>query len=164
MKLLWGNGKFLEKTVVRIKHCLCFFLVPFLLLLVWGTLLVGGPLLQSWLLRNDVFDGVSCRLHLASVGYKELSESVEPFIFGPSTYCYLVRLGNQWEPPDGVRLITDTGECKYLLGLSTRHSGEYFSPSHTLCYQTTFRNGESRGEIKIVYAKERFLMWIHVSI
>ena len=164
VKLLWGNGKFLEKTVVRIKHCLWFFLVPFFLLLAWSTLLVGGPLVQSWLLKNDIFYRVSSHLHLASVGYEELSESVDPFIFGPSTYCYLVRLENRWEPPDGVRLITDPEECKYLLGLSIRHSSEYFSPSHTLCYRSTCRNGESQGEIEIVYDKERLLMWMHVLI
>lgn len=147
---------------MRIKHCRWFFLMPFILCLALSTLLVGGPLLQSWLLRNNVFDKVSCHLHLASFGYKELSGKVEPFIFGPSVYSYLVHLEKQWHPSSSVRLITDPRECKYLLDLSTRHSNENFRASNTLCYWAICRNGKSQGEIKIVYDKERLLMWIHV--
>lgn len=157
-----GEGM-LGKIAMKVKFRCCFFWgmgVFFLLLL----LFVGGALAQPFLLRNAIFGEARSQLHLESVECEKLSQSVEPFIFGPSGYACLIRLKTSWKLPDSMRRIREAEACRHLLDRSARSTGISFNPSDARCYWALYRKGTRQGELAIVYDGKQSLLWIHVWI
>lgn len=127
-------------------------------------LFVGGALAQPFLLRNAIFGEARSQLHLESVECEKLSQSVEPFIFGPSGYACLIRLKTSWKLPDSMRRIREAEACRHLLDRSARSTGISFNPSDARCYWAPYRKGTRQGELAIVYDGKQSLLWIHVWI